>query len=77
MPVRCAKFVTRKQWIATASDDMHAHGLLEQIGLSVQILHSEVALFRRVGLRKSRIFCTQIRVFNYNSLEKAHEFEAR
>ena len=38
---------------------------------------SEVALFRRVGLRKSRIFCTQIRVFNYNSLEKAHEFEAR
>eukprot|EP00435_Cladocopium_sp_Y103_P033368 s2162_g8.t1 len=40
LPVRCAKFVTRKQWIATASDDMH------------------------------------IRVFNYNSLEKAHEFEA-
>ena len=23
LPVRCAKFVTRKQWIATASDDMH------------------------------------------------------
>ena len=23
LPVRCAKFVTRKQWIVTASDDMH------------------------------------------------------
>jgi hypothetical protein len=74
--VRCAKFVTRKQWIATASDDMHAHGLLEQMGLSIQILHFKSSTLQKVGLHKSINFYTQIRVFNYNSLEKAHEFEA-
>ncbi|CAB1109313.1 unnamed protein product [Ectocarpus sp. CCAP 1310/34] len=35
LPVRCARFIVRKQWFITASDDMH------------------------------------IRVFNYNTMEKA------
>ena len=39
-PVRAAKFVVRKSWVVTGSDDM------------------------------------QIRVFNYNTLEKVHTFEA-
>ena len=39
-PVRSAKFVTRKQWVVTGSDDM------------------------------------QIRVYNYNTLEKIKNFEA-
>ena len=38
--VRAAKFVVRKSWVVTGSDDM------------------------------------QIRVFNYNTLEKVHTFEA-
>ena len=40
LPVRAAKFVVRKSWVVTGSDDM------------------------------------QIRVFNYNTLEKVHTFEA-
>lgn len=40
LPVRCARFVARKNWILTGSDDM------------------------------------QVRVFNYNTLEKVHSFEA-
>jgi coatomer subunit beta' len=40
LPVRCARFISRKNWIVTGSDDM------------------------------------QIRVFNYNTLEKIHMFEA-
>jgi len=40
LPVRCGKFVARKNWIVTGSDDM------------------------------------MIRVFNYNTLEKTHGFEA-
>lgn len=40
VPVRSARFVARKNWILTGSDDM------------------------------------QIRVFNYNTLEKVHSFEA-
>lgn len=55
---------------------MHAHGLLEQMGLSIQILHFKSSTLQKVGLHKSINFYTQIRVFNYNSLEKAHEFEA-
>lgn len=39
-PVRAAKFVVRKSWVVTGSDDM------------------------------------QVRVFNYNTLEKVHTFEA-
>lgn len=38
--MRAARFVTRKNWVVTGSDDM------------------------------------QVRVFNYNTLEKAHSFEA-
>lgn len=40
LPVRSAKFVPRKNWVITGSDDM------------------------------------QIRVFNYNTLERVHSFEA-
>lgn len=40
VPVRAAKFVPRKNWIITGSDDM------------------------------------QLRVFNYNTLERVHKFEA-
>lgn len=40
LPVRAAKFVPRKNWVVTGSDDMH------------------------------------IRVFNYNTLERFHSFEA-
>lgn len=40
MPVRAAKFVPRKNWIVSGSDDM------------------------------------QIRVFNYNTLDRVHSFEA-
>lgn len=40
LPVRAAKFVPRKNWVITGSDDM------------------------------------QIRVFNYNTLERVHAFEA-
>lgn len=40
LPVRTAKFVPRKNWVITGSDDM------------------------------------QIRVFNYNTLERVHSFEA-
>lgn len=40
LPVRAAKFVPRKNWVITGSDDM------------------------------------QIRVFNYNTLERVHTFEA-
>lgn len=40
VPVRAAKFVPRKSWVVTGSDDMH------------------------------------IRVFNYNTLERVHQFEA-
>ncbi|VDO33932.1 unnamed protein product [Heligmosomoides polygyrus] len=40
MPVRAAKFIPRKSWIVTGSDDMH------------------------------------VRVFNYNTLERVHQFEA-
>lgn len=40
LPVRAAKFVPRKNWIVTGSDDM------------------------------------QLRVFNYNTLERVHKFEA-
>jgi len=40
VPVRSARFVARKNWILTGSDDM------------------------------------QIRVFNYNTLEKVHSYEA-
>lgn len=40
LPVRSARFVARKNWVITGSDDM------------------------------------QIRVFNYNTLEKVHSFEA-
>lgn len=40
LPVRTAKFVPRKNWVITGSDDM------------------------------------QIRVFNYNTLERIHSFEA-
>lgn len=40
LPVRSAKFVPRKNWVITGSDDM------------------------------------QIRVFNYNTLERVHAFEA-
>lgn len=38
--MRCAKFVARKNWVVTGSDDMH------------------------------------VRVFNYNTLERVHQFEA-
>lgn len=38
--MRAARFVTRKNWVVTGSDDM------------------------------------QVRVFNYNTLERAHSFEA-
>lgn len=40
LPVRAAKFVARKSWIITGSDDMH------------------------------------VRVYNYNTLERVHQFEA-
>ena len=40
LPVRSAKFIARKNWIVTGSDDM------------------------------------QVRIFNYNTLEKIHMFEA-
>lgn len=40
LPVRSAKFIPRKNWVVTGSDDM------------------------------------QIRVFNYNTLERVHSFEA-
>lgn len=40
LPVRAAKFVPRKNWVVTGSDDM------------------------------------QIRIFNYNTLERIHNFEA-
>lgn len=40
VPVRTAKFVPRKNWVVTGSDDM------------------------------------QIRVYNYNTLERVHSFEA-
>lgn len=40
LPVRSAKFVPRKNWVVTGSDDM------------------------------------QIRIFNYNTLERVHSFEA-
>jgi len=40
LPVRAAKFVPRKNWVVTGSDDM------------------------------------QVRVFNYNTLERVHAFEA-
>jgi coatomer subunit beta' len=40
LPVRTAKFVARKNWVVTGSDDV------------------------------------QVRVFNYNTLERAHAFEA-
>uniref|UniRef100_A0AC35EXW1 Uncharacterized protein n=1 Tax=Panagrolaimus sp. PS1159 TaxID=55785 RepID=A0AC35EXW1_9BILA len=40
LPVRAAKFIPRKNWIITGSDDM------------------------------------QIRIFNYNTLERVHQFEA-
>lgn len=40
LPVRAAKFVPRKNWVVTGSDDM------------------------------------QVRVFNYNTLERVHSFEA-
>ncbi|KAE9414600.1 hypothetical protein Angca_007695, partial [Angiostrongylus cantonensis] len=40
LPVRAAKFIPRKSWVVTGSDDMH------------------------------------VRVFNYNTLERVHQFEA-
>lgn len=40
LPVRAAKFIPRKNWVVTGSDDM------------------------------------QVRVFNYNTLERVHAFEA-
>ena len=40
LPVRAAKFVPRKNWVVSGSDDMH------------------------------------VRVFNYNTLERIHQFEA-
>ncbi|PIO56755.1 WD domain, G-beta repeat protein, partial [Teladorsagia circumcincta] len=40
LPVRAAKFIPRKNWVVTGSDDMH------------------------------------IRIFNYNTLERVHQFEA-
>lgn len=40
LPVRTAKFVPRKNWVVTGSDDM------------------------------------QVRIFNYNTLERVHSFEA-
>lgn len=40
LPVRAARFVARKNWVVTGSDDM------------------------------------QVRVYNYNTLERAHQFEA-
>lgn len=40
VPVRCAKFIARKQWIVAGTDDM------------------------------------QLRVYNYNTLEKVKEWEA-
>ncbi len=40
LPVRCAKFVVRKSWVVTGSDDII------------------------------------VRVFNYNTLEKVHSFDA-
>ena len=40
LPVRAAKFVARKNWVVSGSDDM------------------------------------MVRVFNYNTLEKVHQFEA-
>ena len=40
LPVRAAKFVPRKNWVISGSDDMH------------------------------------VRVFNYNTLERIHQFEA-
>lgn len=39
LPVRAAKFVPRKNWVVTGSDDMH------------------------------------VRVYNYNTLERVHQFE--
>ncbi|RCN50408.1 WD domain, G-beta repeat protein [Ancylostoma caninum] len=40
LPVRAAKFIPRKSWVVTGSDDMH------------------------------------VRIFNYNTLERVHQFEA-
>ena len=60
LPVRAAKFVPRKNWVVTGSDDMQVN----------------FTLFINENLDFNLIIIIQVRVFNYNTLDRVTSFEA-
>ena len=62
LPVRAAIFVPRKNWVVTGSDDMQ-----------VRVLHDG-----HLNIKDQYCNCIllKVRVFNYNTLERQHAFDA-
>ena len=73
LPVRCARFVARKSWVVVGSDDMQVslkitnfyYLVTNYVGCILQYLYSNQS-----------IHILQVRVFNYNTLERVAAFEA-
>lgn len=69
LPVRAAKFVARKNWVITGAVSAVAV-------LSGYLVQSWPLLIPRPALSRPLQDDMQIRVFNYNTLERVHMFEA-
>ena len=61
LPVRAAIFVPRKNWVVTGSDDMQVRPGATSSEITVKVLSNK---------------SFQVRVFNYNTLERQHAFDA-
>jgi coatomer subunit beta' len=61
LPVRCGAFIARKSWIVAGCDDMHVR------------FECLVCLAIDIDLP---LFNSQLRIYNYNTLDKVHAWEA-
>ena len=65
LPVRAAIFVPRKNWVVTGSDDMQVDKMI------IMIITDHCR-----NITYFNVFKSQVRVFNYNTLERQHAFDA-
>lgn len=61
LPVRCARFIVRKQWFITASDDMHIrvfnYNTMEKVRVSVVLFEREKSREEEPPHKRARTLC--------------------
>lgn len=72
LPVRASKFVARKNWVITGAVSINISYKYTRIALVFMHIYGVLNIFSLFFLQDDM----QIRVFNYNTLERVHMFEA-